>query len=194
MSIKKKLLSLIPVSHAAFEHTTASDPLQSFMFTVKIGNNTAIGFQKVSGLSVDLNVVEYHEGCVNYPMKLAGKASFSEVTCEKGVIPYKSNSSLSSTTNVLDFLSAVASDGTERYDVEINLLDRRGYIRARYILKHAFVSKWEAPDLDASSDDVAIEKIVFNYDYFEYQTFTTSSTTKGDFYQWGAKKGTTTKP
>lgn len=180
MSLKEHLLSILPVAQA-YTHSVESDPLQQFMFRVTIGSNSEIGFQKVSGLNADLNVVEYHEGCTNYPMKLPGKASFGEVTCEKGVIPYKSDLGISNTTNVLDFLSEVAGDSTARNDVVISILGRDGTIRAQYILVDAFVSKWEGPDLDATSDDVAIEKIVFQYDYFKY---TTSPNGKESFTNW----------
>lgn len=180
MSFIEHLLSVLPEA-SAYTHSTATDPLQQFMFAVQIGNNDKIGFQKVSGLNADLNVVEYHEGCTNYPMKLAGKATFGEVTCEKGVIPYNSTASLDSTTNVLDFLAQVAGDGTARNDVTISVLGRDGTIRAEYVLVDAFVSKWEAPDLDATSDDVAIETITFQYDYFKY---TVNPSGKGSFTNW----------
>lgn len=174
------LLKALPKSEA-YVHSTATDPLQQFMFSVKFYNfskdgkissskaeNTKIGFQKVSGLSADLNGVEYHEGCTNYPVKLAGKASFGEVTMEKGVVP-STSSSLSTTKNVLDLLAETCSDSTSRMDVDVNVLGREGKVRIKYILNNAFMSKWEAPDLDASSDDVAIEKITLQYDYLTYE-------------------------
>ena len=197
----KSILAQLPVSDA-YVHSTASDPLQQFMFAVKFtpnadstsgsvssSSNTKIGFQKVSGINADLNVVEYHEGCTNYPMKLAGKASFGEAVFEKGVIPYEENSNLAETTNILDFLSDVASDGTKRMLVEVQLLGRDGTIRAAYQLHDAFVSKWEAPDLDATSDEVAIEKMTVQYDYFTYST--PSGT--GTFTNWTPKEITDTE-
>lgn len=197
-----KLKNLLPVSHAAFSHTSATDPLQSFMFTVEfvfkvMGDdgdesrvttykrwdtaksqyveedipttlNDKIGFQKVNGLNANLNVVEYHEGRTNYPMKLAGKANFGEVTMEKGVIPYVADKGIEETENVLDFLQYFAMQETLRMDVYVHIMGRNGKTRATYILKDALITKWEAPDLDASSDEVSIEKIAINYDYFEY--------------------------
>ena len=188
----KAILSAVLPSNA-YVHSVSTDPMQQFMFAVTFAADSGkasddalpelhIGFQKVSGISADLNVVEYHEGCTNYPMKLAGKASFSEATFERGLIPPKYTlldsevtSSFSSPAtgssdpvNILDYLTLVASDGTHRMKITIDILARDGSIRAQYILRNAFVSKWEAPDLDASSDDVAIEKITVQYEYFTY--------------------------
>ena len=87
---------------------------------------------------------------------------------EKGVVP-STSSSLSTTKNVLDLLAETCSDSTSRMDVDINVLGRDGKVRIKYILNNAFMSKWEAPDLDASSDDVAIEKITLQYDYLTYE-------------------------
>lgn len=194
------LLAQLPLPLSdAYVHSTATDPLQKFMFAVKFvpssdydgdidfsDENALIGFQKVSGLDWDLNVVEYHEGCTNYAMKLAGKAKFGEVTMEKGVIPYKSEEDLENTTNILDFLQATASDTTFRMDIVVQLLGRDGAIRAEYTLHDAFISKWEGPEGDATSDDVAIEKITVQYDY---PTYTTNPTGTGNGERWDAQNG-----
>lgn len=190
----RSILSKLPAEALAYvEHMTATDPLQKFMFGLDFYNfkingvtetdhNSSLGFQKVSGLKADQNAVDYHEGCSNFPSKLLGKVSFGEVTLERGMTPYNTDYSedaasgsitdageaLAKTTNLLDFFAFSASDSTARFDVDINILGRDASIKATYTLHNAFVSSWEASDLDASSDDVCIEKVVLQYDYPTY--------------------------
>ena len=191
----KKILSAIPLSNA-YTHAVATDPVQQFMFKVTFDNfrvnnkvisglSVEMGFQKVSGLSVEMKAVEYHEGCTNYAKKLAGKATFPDVTLEKGCVNYeetysdnfasvtekgkgKLKSNASATQNVLDLVAYIASSSTARFDATISILGRDGATRVSYKLVDAFISKWEGPDLDASSDDVAMEKSTLSYDYWEY--------------------------
>ena len=71
-------------AHAA--RTSAEDPLQKFKFRVTIpGIPGTIGFQKVSGLDMNINSVEYNESAYPYVHKLPGLVSFSEVTMERGM-------------------------------------------------------------------------------------------------------------
>lgn len=179
MSFKNLIASLPIMKASAYIHSIVNDPLQQFMFVVRI-DDLDIGFQKVSGLNVDLNVVEYHEGCTNYAKKLAGKAKFGEVTCEKGLVPEDE-------LGLLPVLSDVASDCTDRKTIYISILDRAGNVRMKYILHNAFISKWEAPDLDASSDEVAIEKATIQYDYFTYEVSTGND--KGSSVIWSPIDG-----
>lgn len=194
----RKLVESVPLSEAK-THSVATDPVQQFMFEVKFDNFTlngitikndngkdltfTTGFQKVSGLSVEMNPVEYHEGCSNYAKKLAGKAKFPDVTLEKGCVNYKSIlmrndleedpeddkiSLYGKEFSTMDFLTFIASASTARFDTTVSILGRDGKPRVGYKLCSGFFSKWEGPDLDASSDDVAIEKCTLSYDYWEH--------------------------
>ena len=71
-------------AHAS--RTIEADPLQSFMFKVSIpGLPTGVGFQKVGGLSREVEVVEYFENMYNHAHKLPGRESVGEVTFERGM-------------------------------------------------------------------------------------------------------------
>lgn len=217
----KSLVSAIPLS-SAYEHMVATDPVQQFMFRVVFDNITVngntvggssaaakvtMGFQKVSGLSVEMNAVEYHEGCTNYAMKLAGKASFPDVTLEKGCVTYETtysdqfaspdesglgdldDTNVANTKNILDLVSLIASSSTARFDAHIEILGRDGSARVAYILRNAFISKWEGPDLDASSDDVAVEKVTVSYDFWEY-----GDGDGGQAKTWNPREGERVRP
>ena len=138
--------------------TIANDPLQKFMFRVTVpGLPTGLGFQKVGGLTREVGVVEYLEGLYQYTHKLPGREKVSEVTLERG----------SYATKELEAqYKKVLTDANIRNTVIIEILDRFGNTKRTYKLAEAWVSKWEGSDLDASSDDVAIEKLTVQFEYF----------------------------
>lgn len=138
--------------------TVANDPLQKFMFRVTIpGLPSGLGFQKVGGLTREVGVVEYLEGMYQYTHKLPGREKVGEVTLERG----------SYATKELEGLyKNILTDPNSRSTVIIEILDRFGEAKRTYKLAEAWVSKWEGSDLDATSDDVAIEKLTLQFEYF----------------------------
>ena len=143
-------------AHAA--RTIANDPLQKFMFRVTIpGLPAGLGFQKVGGLTREVGVVEYLEGLYQHTHKLPGREKVGEVTLERG----------SYATKELETLyKKVLTDSNIRNTVIIEILNRFGETKRTYKLAEAWVSKWEGTDLDAGSDDVAIEKLTLQFEYF----------------------------
>ena len=138
--------------------TIANDPLQKFMFRVTVpGLPTGLGFQKVGGLTREVGVVEYLEGLYQYTHKLPGREKVGEVTLERGSY---------ATTELEAQYKKVLTDANIRNTVIIEILDRFGNTKRTYKLAEAWVSKWEGSDLDASSDDVAIEKLTVQFEYF----------------------------
>lgn len=132
------------------------DPLQGFKFRISIpGLPDSCGFQKVSGLEMEIGVVEYDEGGYDVTHKLQGKAKGGEIVCEKGMFP--------STQVEQIFRKALTSK--ERGTVVVNLLDSRGKVARTWKLAECWCSKWEAGDLDASSEDVLTESITIQFEY-----------------------------
>ena len=84
MKFKNILKEVITTKAYAMARTIEQDPLQSFMFRVTIGSDT-LGFQKVSGLSREVEVIEYMEGMYDRAHKLAGRESVGEITLERGM-------------------------------------------------------------------------------------------------------------
>lgn len=138
--------------------TISEDPLQSFMFTVEIeGLPGSIGFSKVGGLSREVAVVEYLENMYEHAHKLPGRESVSEVTCERGAYEDDALQSMYET---------VFNNDTCRSTVTINIHDRFGNIRRTFQLAECWFSKYELGDLDASSDEVIIETLTMQFEYF----------------------------
>lgn len=136
----------------------SNDPLQAFKFRVSMnGIPSAMGFKKVNGLSKELGVIEYDEGGYDYTHKLNGKMKTGEVTLEKGMFANKDIETLIS-----------KSFGSEEFrdTLTVDLLDATGKVARNWNLAEAWVSKWEAGELDASSEDVVIETLTIQYEYF----------------------------
>ena len=153
----KILMSLFMI-HAFAARTTSVDPLQKFKFRLTIpGLPAGIGFQKVSGLTHEVGVTEYDEGLFNYTHKLPGRPKVGEVTAERGAY---------ADTSFHDLLKQTLTNPNMRNTVIFERLNRYGETVRTYKLAEAWVSKWEDSDSDASSDDVAIEKLTIQFEYF----------------------------
>ncbi len=138
--------------------TITNDPLQKFMFRVTVpGLPAGIGFQKVGGLTREVGVVEYLEGMYEYTHKLPGREKVSEVTLERGTYANKDFETL---------YKRVLTNPNIRNTIVIEILNRFGDTVRTYKLAEAWVSKWEGTDLDATSDDVAIERLTVQFEYF----------------------------
>lgn len=153
-----KVISKLFGFRAYAQRTVSNDPLQKFMFRVTIpGLPTGMGFQKVGGLSREVDVTEYLEGMYEYTHKLPGREKVGEVTLERGTYASKELETLYEQT---------LKDPKFRNTVVIEVLNRFGEVKKTYKLAEAWASKWESSDLDATSSDVAIEKITLQFEYF----------------------------
>jgi phage tail-like protein len=138
--------------------TYANDPLQMFRFRVSIpGLPAGMGFQKVSGLTREIGVVEYDEGGYSHTHKLTGKEQGGEVTLEKGMF---------ANTDLEEIYKRSLNNPDYRTTVIIEQLNKFGKVARSWTLAEAWVSKWEGSELDATSEDVAIESITIQFEYY----------------------------
>ena len=155
-----KLFSMVKsiAISAMAARTIEADPLQSFMFKVSIpGIPTGVGFQKVGGLSREVEVVEYFENMYDHAHKLPGRESFSEVTFERGMY---------ADDYLQGLYEKVFNNNTVRNTVVIQVCDRFGAIKREFKCAEAWFSKYECADLDATSSDVIIETLTMVFEYF----------------------------
>ena len=135
-----------------------NDPLLKHKYLVTIpGLPTGMGFSKASGLKRELGVVEYSEGGYSATHKLVGKEKVEPITLERGM--FKG-------TEFETLYKKSLSDPNFRSTVTIALQDNTGAIQRSWKLAEAWVSSWEGTDFDASSEDVAIEKITIEFEYY----------------------------
>ena len=153
-----EVLKDVMTTKAYASRTISQDPLQSFMFKVSIaGLPTGVGFQKVGGLNREVAVVEYLENMFEHKHKLPGRESVGEVTFERGMYADK---------YMLDVYKKIFTSPSARNTVTINICDRVGTVRRTFNCAEAWFSKYETGDLDATSDDVIIETLTMQFEYF----------------------------
>ena len=152
------ILKEVISTKAYASRTVEQDPLQSFMFKVQIaGLPTGVGFQKVGGLSREVAVVEYLENMYSHTHKLPGRESVGEVTFERCM--YKDD-------YLQGLYESVFNNSASRSTVIIQVTDRLGKVRREFQLAECWFSKYEVGDLDATSDDVIIETLTMQFEYF----------------------------
>lgn len=135
-----------------------NDPLMKCKYLVSIpGLPTGIGFSKISNLKRAIGVVEYNEGGYSNTHKLVGKEKVEPITLERGMFKDADFEAIYKKT---------LSDPNFRTTITISLQDTEGNIQRTWKLAEAWVSTWEGTDFDASSEDVAIEKITIEFEYY----------------------------
>lgn len=136
--------------------TLESDPLLSFCFKVQIeGLDDGIGFQKVGGISREIEVIEYFESMYEHAHKLPGRESFGEVTFERGMFKNAA---------MYNKYEQVFKQNNMRSTVTVLILDRLGKPRRKFVFNEAWFSKYELADLDATSSDVLIETLTLVFE------------------------------
>ena len=138
--------------------TIKEDPLQSFMFRVQLsGMSGELGFTKVAGLSREVAVVEYFENMYEHAHKLPGRETVGEITFERGAY---------ADDYLQTIYETVFHNNNCRSTVVIQICDRFGNVRREFQLAECWFSKYECGDLDATSDDVIIETLTMQFEYF----------------------------
>lgn len=134
------------------------DPLMKHKFNVSLpGLPNTMGFAKVSGLKREINVVEYNEGGYNATHKLPGREKTDKITLERGMY---------ADTSLENMIKKSLTDANFRQTMIIEQKDSTGKTVRTWKLAEAWVSSWEGSEFDAGSDDVAIEKITVEFEYY----------------------------
>lgn len=108
-------------------------------------------FRSVSGLSVELEVVEFREGGSNDVRKLPGRVKYPNIVLKQAFL---------GGSELQKWAFRIAAGQFEHKNASIVLSDQKSHVvLARYTLTNAWPMKWNGPDFDASSNDVAIETI-----------------------------------
>lgn len=129
------------------------DPYKNFRFLVEIDGITQGGFSEVTIPDTTQEPIEYREGDeLPTARKQPGLIKYSNISLKKG------------TTDSLDLYNwrKMVEDGkTEkaRRNMAIIILDDEGKAIARWEFENAWPSKYDAPDLNATGNEIAIENM-----------------------------------
>jgi phage tail-like protein len=135
------------------------DPFKNYSFLVEIGGIAQAAFSKVSGLSAEAEVIEYREGAdVTSTRKLPGLIKYGNVTLKRGI---------TASRELFDWWKTVVNGNLQRRDVAIVLLDDSRAEVLRWLLRDAWIAKFEVGPLRAKGNDVLIESIELAHEGFE---------------------------
>ena len=142
----------------AMPRTVNDDPLQKFMYRVRIpGYPAALGFTKVGSFVREMGVVEYAEGMFEFFHKLSGRQKVTDIEFERGA--YRDN-------HAYNLYAATLNDPKSRTTVTVEVMDRYQRVAREYVLANAWCSKLEVDGLDASSDEVLVDKMTITFEFF----------------------------
>lgn len=139
------------------------DPFKNYSFLVEIDGIASSAFKSVSGLAAEAEVIEYREGSdpVSSSRKLPGRVEYPNVRLSRG---------LTTSRDLWDWWQTVVDGSLERRNVAITLLDDSRTPVLRWLLRDAWIAKFEAPDLEAEGNEVAIETIELAHEGLELDT------------------------
>ena len=117
----------------------------------------------MSGLAAEAEVIEYREGSdpLSSSRKLPGRVEYPNVRLSRG---------LTTSRDLWDWWQTVVNGSLERRNVSITLLDDTRTPVLRWLLRNAWIAKFEAPDLEAGGNEVAIETIELAHEGLELDT------------------------
>jgi phage tail-like protein len=135
----------------------ANYPIPVFHFRVEWGGNN-VGFSEASGLSQELQVIEYRDGASpDYStIKMPGLHKYSNITLKRGISK--------GDNEFFKWLNTVKLNTIERRDLTISLLNENHEPVMVWKAHNAFPVKVEGPGLKASGNEVAIESIEITHE------------------------------
>ncbi len=127
-------------------------PLPVFHFMVEWGGSK-IGFSEVSGLSIEVQPIEYRDGASpQYSViKMPGIPKYSNITLKRGVV--------AADNEFYSWLNTTKLNTVERRDLIISLLNENHEPTMSWKVINAFPVKVEGPGLKSTGNEVAIETL-----------------------------------
>jgi phage tail-like protein len=127
-------------------------PVPVFHFRVEWGG-ARIGFTEVSGLTTELQPIEYREGAsYQYNVtKMPGMPKFADISLKRGIF--------TGDNEFYTWITTVQLNKIERRDITISLLNENHEPVMVWKVSNAWPSKVEGPSLKSTGNEVAIESI-----------------------------------
>lgn len=129
------------------------DPYKGFRFLVEIEGIVQAGFSEVTIPDSAQDPVEYREGSdLPTVRKIPGLVKYGNVVLKWGT---------TDSTELFEWRYQVESGmvGDARKNMAVIVLDEEGQMAARWEFREAWPTKYDAPDLKASGNEIAIETL-----------------------------------
>lgn len=138
-----------------------NDPFAQYNFYIEIDGLSVAGFTEVGGLTTESDVFEYREGSdANTVRKLPGLRKYTPISLKRG---FTTNSEL------WDWRKTTIDGNTERKSGAIILLNEARAEVMRWNFVEGWLSKWEGPGLNATTNEAAIESIEIVHEGLELE-------------------------
>jgi phage tail-like protein len=131
----------------------ATYPIPVFHYKVS-WNNQDIGFSDVSGLTQELQAIEYRDGLMSgttLSLKRPGLKKANNISLKRGIVE-KNN-------DLFYWFNNKGTPNVERRDLLISLLNDEGKPVMVWTISQAWPVKCEGPGLKATGNEIAIESI-----------------------------------
>ena len=137
------------------------DPFANCNFRLEISGITVAGFSECTGLNSEQNVIDYREGQEGItPRKLPGLTKLGNITLKRGITVDKT---------IYGWRKTVTDGNIERKNISIVLQNEKHDEVVRWNVVNAWPSKYMAPDLKATANEVAIESVELTHEGLERQ-------------------------
>jgi phage tail-like protein len=135
----------------------AGDPFTSLRFWVEVESEVKAAFAIVSGLELEIEVVDYKEGGHNHAnhKRITGGVKYKNLVLKQGV---------SNDDFFWRWIDEVRNGRVTRRTVTVILADPDNSRRVSWSFLRAFPVKWVGPLLQADSSEVAIQTIEFAHE------------------------------
>jgi len=147
---------------ASFVQAKRRDPLRGYKFRVTDMSKGALlgGFNSVTGLRKEIEVVNYREGEDGAVVrKLPGLTEFPNIVLQKGMSENTSLQEWSDEVYRIHGDNTLPADDVLRRNIRIVLLNREGVITKAWRVEECWPAIYEIGDLDAESSDVLMERV-----------------------------------
>lgn len=137
------------------------DPYAQFNFLVEIDDVTRAGFTECSGLTTEQDTIDYREGGEETIVrKIPGLKKVSNITLKRGFTQDR---------ELWEWRKTTMDGRTERRAGSIILLDEAREEVLRFNFREGWVCKWEGPQLNSSTNEVAIESLEICHEGLELE-------------------------
>ncbi|RKF14894.1 phage tail protein [Roseovarius spongiae] len=137
-----------------------ANPFTGYNFRFEVDGVGEAAFREFSGLTFEVDQVEYRDGDDPYlhARKQYGLRKFTNLQAKRGI---------TTDLQLYNWWQEVLNGPPQLRDGAIVLTDELQVDRLRWSFRNAFITKWEGPSFNATSNDVAIEMIEISVDRVE---------------------------
>ena len=139
---------------------TRQDPFSGYNFRVEIDGIQVARFTECTGLSSETEVIRYREGGDFQVRLIPGLTKYSTITLKRGITVDRS---------LWEWRKRVVEGRLDRRNGSIILMSADGTDVARWTFHEGWPSKWQGPDLNGQSSEVAIETLEIVHERLEWE-------------------------